>query len=341
MAQQSREELPSVSVVVACKSIDPYVKECIFESLQLDYPSFELIVLPDQAENLNIDRVKEIPTGHISPSDKRNLGVESAKGELIAFIDGDAYPAREWLRNGVKYFDDEDVAAVGGPGLTPSSDDLTQQASGEILSSFLGAGPLSFRHSAKLARRSDDLPTVNLIVRRSSFERVRGFDTSYWPGEDTKFSRDIVFGLEMRALYAPDVRVFHHRRHIFREHLEQVAGYGLHRGYFSKKFPENSRRPLYFLPSGLVIGSPVLLTIAYFNSSLAFFSTLPIILYAVAVGLAASLIGLRHRSFKLSLLVFSGVIATHVWYGIYFLKGLLSKKIGPNPTSYKSNIRCT
>jgi cellulose synthase/poly-beta-1,6-N-acetylglucosamine synthase-like glycosyltransferase len=333
------DNLPFVSIIVACRTIDPYVKECIFECLQLDYPIFELIVLPDGAEDVRDVRVKVQPTGKVPPSVKRNLGVDKARGDFIAFIDGDAYPTRDWLRNAVRYFEDQDIVMVGGPGFTPESDTIMQQASGEILSSFLGAGPLTFRHSAKLARKSDDLPTVNMIVRRTSFKQVGGFDSTYWPGEDTKFCRDLVYGLGKEALYAPNVRVFHHRRRLFCEHLKQIAGYGLHRGYFSKKFPENSRRPLYFVPSAIVIALPTFLLAGYLDKSVQFISLIPLILYSGSVATAAAVIGLRRRNIVLAGVVFLGAIATHLCYGAYFIKGLISKQIDTNTSGYKSNIR--
>jgi GT2 family glycosyltransferase len=295
-------------------------------------------VLPDYGENLKDSRVQVLPTGPVRPSDKRNIGVNAAKGEIVAFIDGDAYPQRDWLKNSMKYFDDPKVDAVGGPGLTPETDNTMQKASGEILSSFLGAGPLSFRHSAKLTRKCDDLPTVNLIVRRSTFQEMGGFNSTYWPGEDTKFCRDLVYGLGKEALYAPDVVVYHHRRVLFRPHLKQIAGYGLHRGYFSKKFPENSRRPLYFVPSLSLVGLPVILLLGYLDNSLRLLSLVPLLVYLSLLAIGAVIIGLRQRNPNLAGAVFLGAIATHLWYGAYFLKGLLSRKIETPPASYKSNI---
>jgi GT2 family glycosyltransferase len=294
--------------------------------------------LPDYGENLSDPRVRVLPTGPVKPSDKRNIGVNAAKGEVVAFIDGDAYPQRDWLKNSIKYLDDPKVAAVGGPGLTPETDNTMQQASGEILSSFLGAGPLSFRHSAKLTRKCDDLPTVNLIVRRSTFQEMGGFNSTYWPGEDTKFCRDLVYGLGREALYAPDVVVYHHRRVLFRPHLKQIAGYGLHRGYFSKKFPENSRRPLYFVPSLSLVGLPIILLLGYFDNSLRFLSLVPLLAYFLLLAIGALVIGRRRRSPTLAAAVFLGAVATHLWYGAYFLKGLLSRKIETRPAGYKSNI---
>jgi cellulose synthase/poly-beta-1,6-N-acetylglucosamine synthase-like glycosyltransferase len=318
---------PLVSIIVVCKTIDPYVKECILGCLQLNYPQFELLVLPDYPENLSENRVRVVPTGPVKPSDKRNIGVNDANGEVVAFIDGDAYPDKDWLKNSLKYFDDPKVAAVGGPGLTPETDSTMQKASGEILSSFLGAGPLSFRHSAKLPRKCDDLPTVNLIVRRSTFKEMGGFNSEYWPGEDTKFCLDLVYGLGKDALYAPDVMVYHHRRVLFRPHLKQIAGYGLHRGYFSKKFPETSRRPLYFIPSILILALPAILLIGYLDESLRLLSLVPLLLYFLLTAIGAVIISFRRRSPNLVGPVFLGAVATHLWYGAFFLRGLLSRKI--------------
>src|SRR5713101_2970050 len=121
-----QEDRPFVSIIVACKEIDSYTNECIRECLQLDYPQFELLVLPDNSGTALVERVRVLPTGPVKPSEKRNTGVSAAKGDIIAFIDGDAYPDKDWLKNSIRYFDNPKVAAVGGPGLTPQSDTIMQ-----------------------------------------------------------------------------------------------------------------------------------------------------------------------------------------------------------------------
>ncbi len=322
----SDQNLPFASIIVACRQADAYVLECLRECLKLDYPSFELIVLPDYEERFQ-EKVRMVPTGPIRPSEKRNMGVDLAKGEIVAFIDGDAYPARDWLTSAVGYFEDPQVAAVGGPGLTPESDNIMQKASGEVLSSFLGGGPLSFRHTPGTSRKCDDIPTVNLLVRKSAFKEAGGFNSSFWPGEDTKFCRDVVYGHGKEILYAPDVRVFHHRRVLFRPHLKQIAGYGFHRGYFSKKFPENSRKPVYFLPSVLAVGFPTLVLFSLLNATIKNVAILLTLAYLLVVFLVATLVGFRRRSALLAGGVFLGTVATHLCYGTYFLKGLFVREI--------------
>jgi hypothetical protein len=42
-----------------------------------------------------------------------------ARGEILAFLDDDAYPADGWLEAAMARFEDPTVCAVGGPGVTP------------------------------------------------------------------------------------------------------------------------------------------------------------------------------------------------------------------------------
>jgi len=318
---------PTVSIIVACKEFDTYVSQCVDESKKLDFQNFELIVLPDSDFGMKETGVTVIPTGPIPPSEKRNIGAGKSKGEILAFIDGDAYPARDWLRNAVRRLRDHSVVAVGGPSITPETDEIMQRASGEILSSYIGSGPLSLRNSKKAARRCDDLPSVNLIVRKESFDRIGGFDSSFWPGEDTKFCRDLAGIEEHGLLYAPDVQVFHHRRALFGPHLKQIAGYGLHRGYFSKRFPENSRKITYFLPAGLLVALATSVALLFTRGILNMLAMAFLAAYLAILLVSSSIVGLRRRNARLASMVFLGAIATHICYGAYFVKGLLSRNL--------------
>ncbi len=96
----SQESL--VSIIIPCKEVDNYTRECIEYCKRLDYSNFEIILLPDTFPQ-TIDGVKVIPTGSVSPGVKRNKGVETANGEFCAFIDNDAYPRSDWLTNALSH----------------------------------------------------------------------------------------------------------------------------------------------------------------------------------------------------------------------------------------------
>lgn len=307
---------PSVSIIIPCKNIDAYTSECVEKCKQLDYESFEIILLPD-SENEQIEGVKTIVTGPVSPGAKRNMGVKNSNAEFCAFIDNDAYPRSDWLTNALKYFEDLTVGGVGGPGLTPEADGFMQKAGGYVLSSFM-VGSLSSRYKTKNCFESNDIHSCNFIAIKAAVEKAGGWNEKYWPGEDTLMCLAIK-KIGKKLLESSDIVVYHHRRSLFKQHLRQHSRFGEHRGFFVKKYPENSVKLTYFLPSLLVIT----LVIGSFLS-LIIPSFVYVFLFGISVYLIASLVAaaLQTKNFTLAFTVWLGIIVTHLVYGLYFLSGL-------------------
>jgi len=310
---------PKVSIIIPCKNIDKYTVECVRKCKELDYENYEIILLPDSS-NEEIEGVKVIPTGEATPGKKRNVGTKHAEGEIIAFIDSDAYPRKDWLKNAMKYFNDPMVAGVSGPGITPDEDSLLQKASGHVFSSFM-VGGLSARYRVKRTLESDDVHSCNFVAREEVLKEVGGWNEKYWPGEDTLICLTIRKAGK-KLIEASDVVVYHHRKPLFKPHLRQVAGFGLHRGFFFKKFPENSRKITYLLPSILIVylllcGAASL----FLDHILAALLTLSVIAYLV-LAFAGSL---HAKQPKLIFLTWLGIITTHLVYGICFLVGLCKR----------------
>ena len=288
--------------------------------------------MPDSSEGIvpaeaitnkkGIVPIKVIPTGPVSPAHKRDAALAYAKGQILAFIDDDAYPARDWLKQAVKNFSDPTIAAVGGPAVTPSADSLRQKAGGCVYSSLLVSGGFIYRYLPKKTRYVDDYPSCNFLVRRSIFEQLGGFNTEFWPGEDTKLCLKITKDLGKEIIYDPAVLVFHHRRPLFIPHLKQIANYALHRGYFVKRYPQTSLKLPYFVPTLFILA-----LIA--GAALSLYSQLFRAIYFFCLILYLSLVFIFSISKELRLipLVFPGIILTHLAYGFYFSKGLLTKKL--------------
>ena len=316
---------PKVSIVVISKSPDEYLKECLDSCLQLDYNNFEILLFSDVPFDYKHEKVRIAITGSLTPGKKRNLAISIAEGPIIAFIDDDAYPVQDWLTNAVKLFENLRIAAVCGPGPTAPTDNIRQRISGFIYESFLASGNYTYRYLPMKERFVDDYPTFNFIVRKSVLEAMGGFKANFWPGEDTLLCLSIIRDLKMKILYTPDVLVYHHRRPIFRKHLRQVANYALHRGYFAKRFPGNSLKFSYFIPS---IFTCILFSggiLSYLLSSIAPFYLLFISAY-ISICCAVT-IAQHYKHYLLIPAIISGIISTHIIYGIFFLKGLFSKRL--------------
>jgi cellulose synthase/poly-beta-1,6-N-acetylglucosamine synthase-like glycosyltransferase len=275
-----------ISVIIPCKTKKDLCPQLLPALKKQSLPPLEIKIITDK-----------ICPG--DPAGKRDWAAKKAKGSILAFIDSDAYPDKNWLKNAVQQLTPKSIAAVCGPGLTPPSNTRRQQISGLVWSTKLGAGPFTYRNRPEKKRFTDDYPTFNFIIKKKDFQAVKGFNANYWPGEDTKLCHDLVYRLKKKILYHPQIIVYHHRRPIFLPHLRQISRYGQQRGRFVRFFPQTSRRLAYFLPLLLILILP---------------AVFPIYLFALIIT------ALYHRSILLAPAIFF----THLTYAVFFIKGLLA-----------------
>ena len=330
-----------VSVVIPVKNINDFLrKETLPALLKQSYGNLEIIIVTDKTSREKFPKTKIIPSWpKTGPADKRDLGVVKAKGEIIAFLDDDSYPDKNWLKRALTVFSlkDNKITGVCGPTLTPPHNSLQQKASGYVWSNWLGSyGAGTYRAKIAPRRKVDDYPSVNLLVRKKDFLAVGGFDSHFWPGEDTKLCHDLVYKLGKKIIYDPEVLVYHHRRAVLKPHLQQIGRYALHRGHFARILPKTSLRLGYLIPSFFVLwlfGGPILIFLLELFS-LCFLSIPLYLLYLLTIGLYCFLllitgikIYLKEKNIKLALLSMLAIFITHIVYGTLFIKGLFLRKL--------------
>lgn len=329
--------MPLVSIIIPINKINDYLREAIPHHLKQSFQDFEIIVFVDEPEPESWEKTRVIPVGsvRISPPEKRDLALKHAQGEYLAFIDDDAYPDENWLANALPLFENPDVAAVCGPGVTPDSDSLSQKTGGWVSASPMGGWNCADRFIPGKRHDVDDWASVNLIVRKSDFEAVGGYGVTFWPGEDTKLCLDLTKKLGKKIIYDPEVVVYHHRRALFRPHLIQNGRYGLHRGHFARVYPQTSCRVGYFIPSLFVVYLfGLIVSVVWCGTTPIVW--LPLIVYIFCLGLNSLWIYLKclgvPKSKRLAIALFAipGVFVTHIWYGIRFIQGLVTGKIRKN-----------
>ena len=314
-----------VSIIIPLVGISDYFLESYPHLLALDYENFEIIVLPDKPVSEYFPGIKIIPTGKVSPAIKRDIGADSAAGELLFFLDDDSYPEKDWISKALPYFNDSSVAAIGGPAITPPGDSFFQKVSGAVFLTKVGGGIPERYYPADKTKEVDDWPSVNLIVRKEMFIKIGGFKSEYWPGEDTKLCLEIIKE-GGKILYAPDVAVWHHRRSGLLRHLKQIGNYGIHRGFFAKRYPETSFKLLYFIPSFFVLYLCLFTVSLFFFSGSAYYLSFGFVLYAGALIYAFFDINRKVKDFRISLVSLYYIVLTHIWYGIRFFYGFVFVK---------------
>lgn len=320
-----------VSIIIPVKKINEYINESIIHIFNLDYDHFEILILPDNGDLSEIKfpperlkgKARVIPTGSLGPAKKRDIGAKKAKGGILAFLDDDAYPRKDWLTSALRHFDNPEISAVGGPGVTPKEDSFWQRVSGAVYLSPLGGGNCDRYWPGKRCYFIDDWPSVNLLVRKKNFEKAGGFNSQYWPGDDTKLCLDLIHKLNRKIIYDPDVFVWHHRRSGFFKHLKQVGRYGLHRGYFAKKYSESSFKIKYFIPSLFLLFLFFGLILCPHNYILRSLFLIGLSIYGIGLIYSFAIILSRERNILVSLLALPYIFFTHLVYGFQFLRSFL------------------
>lgn len=329
------------SIIIPLRNIgDCVIKETLPAIASQTHKNFEVLLLPDNEGATDERLIKQyhwlhiIPTrAKIMPGDKRDIGAQYAKGDILAFLDDDALPVPEWLEKAAEiFYEQTDVVAVGGPGLLPQNAPYMERTIDTVLTSWFTSGSFAYRFTRMAPRFVDDFPSMNLLMRRNIFLKLGGFDNQHWPGEDSKLLNKLAHQEYKQLLYDPDVAVYHHRRADILGHLKQYKNYGFHRGMFMAEGDQNSQHLTYILPS--------LFTIYFFlyisglprfipTNSYGLFQILaaiPMMMYGVIM-VATAVEGFIKTK---SLLSMPGTLLliplTHLSYGIFFIYGFLKAK---------------
>jgi glycosyltransferase involved in cell wall biosynthesis len=320
-------KFPKVSIIIPLYIIEDRFFKDLKNFDKLDYPDFEILLVSDieiKIPKLK-SKVRTVLTGRsqTGPAEKRDIAMNKAKGKICAFIDDDAYPDRNWIKNAVKWFNNDNVVGVGGPGITPKEDGYWEKIGGSIIESFLCSGGVQYRYLPTQKAFVDDYPAYNLFVKIDILKKVKGYNCNFYGGEDTFLCMKLMkYG---DIVYDPKVLVYHHRRAFPQKHMTQIGNVGLHRGYFFRKYPETSRRLFYLLPTILTFGLFTLSVLAVFKTSI----FLPILLVLFLLfWLLGTISVVRRGMHTLGAMVSGlGIIVTHITYAIYFLKGLATAKL--------------
>ena len=225
---------PRISVVVCSFNGASTIRETLEGLQNLDYPDFEVIVVNDGSTDSTREIVSTYPVRLINTQNRglsqaRNTGIKAATGEIVAFIDDDAYPDIHWLRFLALALMDEKYVGAGGPNLSPLNDGWKAEA----IANAPGPNPVLLSD-----RIAEHLPGCNMAFRREALEAIDGFDPIFRvAGDDV----DLCWRLRGQGGvigFAPTAMVWHHRRKSIQKYWKQQLGYGRAEALLERKWPD-------------------------------------------------------------------------------------------------------
>jgi GT2 family glycosyltransferase len=182
--------LTRLSFVVPVKNDAARLRRCLVSIARHHLPSGTVEVIV--ADNGSTDespavaeaagaRLRVLP--NLRVSELRNRAADTARGDLLAFVDADHEVAPEWADAAVGIFLSDDKVGAAGAIYTPPRD-------GTWVQRMYGA------LRGKTSARGDTawLGSGNLVVRRAAFEAVKGFDTSLEACEDVDLCQRLQAG---------------------------------------------------------------------------------------------------------------------------------------------------
>ena len=326
--------LPFASIVVTVKNEEEVIEDCLKSLLNLDYQDYEILVVDTgssdntreiirriQRENPRVELFETIGNASVG----RNVGINEAKGDAVAFTDGDCIVAPNWLQTLVSALvrDGQSTAGVGGPNI-PSFvvENRWTNAARITLNTFLGSGgSVQFMNSSTPYVRA--VSTANSVFWTSSVKKIGAFDSRLDLCEDADLcSRLAKTGSRLKF---ENGGVVYHRRDYrspwkFGRHLFKY-GYWRGRAMMVKPSVDASRTSLAIV-GGIVAMALLLLLSALGSWTAASILILSLTFYFLVIVLEA--VTLSKRVLTTFLTVIPSFFVVHASYVSGMIIGILS-----------------
>ena len=168
------------------QDLEQYIEVCLRSLREMDYPldRYEIIVVDNNSLDKTVAIVRKYNInvfimGRFTISGSRNAGAAQAKGELLAFIDGDCTAPKNWLRKAVTLIQDEKIGAVGAQYILPERTTWVERAWFVLIDKDRTEGITRW------------LPSCNMIVKKDVFKQIGGFREDLVTNEDVDLCKRI------------------------------------------------------------------------------------------------------------------------------------------------------
>lgn len=254
----------SISVIIpsynSAQTIS-YTLNSLFNQSEAEFLK-EVIVVDSSDEKTSLELLEEHKKNYkiklihfkkrVIAAEARNIGAEKAKGEILAFLDADAFVEKNWLKI-IKENYQKGINLASGSILLPDFQKTKRIAAAEHFLEFN-----EFMTAPKRLRKKI-IPSCNMFCDMKLFIKLGGFpiiETSLlFKSEDVLFS--LKAGRFTDVYFIPELRAYHICRDTFKKYLknQMLLGYSnlIFRSIAYKKNVYCGLTPLFLIPFIMIV----------------------------------------------------------------------------------------
>lgn len=191
---------PHVSVILTSYNAEQFIRQAVDSILRQTYADFELLIIDDGSRDQTVSiirsfhdrRIRIMQPGRVGRGCALNLGLQEAKGQLIAIQDADdfSHPCR--LEVQVRLMTQNQNISVLGTGQWIISDPHTP-----VRIHALDTSDVRLKSVERLLIFINPISHTSLIVRRKALEEVAGYDQD----RSNLFDWDLLMRLSERGYH--------------------------------------------------------------------------------------------------------------------------------------------
>jgi GT2 family glycosyltransferase len=215
------EKIPAVSVIIVNWNGAPYLPRCLEAVKAQTFVDYELIVIDNASTDGSMEELENRWPGvqavrleeNIGFARANNLGARLARGEWLALLNNDAFPAPDWLENIIQAARDFPQYTFFSSRIIQERDNSLTDGTGDVYHVSGVAWHRDYNQPAAQAHQEPDEVfspcAAAAVYKRQQFLLMGGFDEDF-----INHHEDVDLGFRLRlqgfrCLYVPDAVVEH------------------------------------------------------------------------------------------------------------------------------------
>lgn len=218
-----KKKQPFLSIIIPAFNTHKFYKSCLTSLLEINYPNYEILVVDDGSTDGSFEAIKKMAEKNKrlrviqtlkrkGIPGSRNLGIEAAKGDLIAFFDMDMEVTDTWPNELIKVLlSRKKNGAVIPKVFDFHKRDIFQSVGGRIIPQTPGPLVRGLGEKDRGQYNKPEKVSINAagaIIKKEVARELRGYDETLGMYDDIDFGwRMWIHGWE--SWYVPQAYIYH------------------------------------------------------------------------------------------------------------------------------------